>query len=538
VSTYLKRVGLAKLAALAGAAALAWLAWEWVVCRTEVPAGQFLVRVHLWGKDLPEGEILAPDESYKGVMAEALPEGRYFLNPLVWTYERYPIVHVPPGKCLVLTRKYGKEIPADQRLRGDFLAGPEERGVVAEVLKPGNHRINPYAYENEVVNAVEVRAEEVGVHTLKVGKDPRDLRRDPGRSPYVVPEGYRGVQDKPLSNGTYYLNPYVEQVVPVDVRSHRVEFTDIEFPSRDGFSLTPHVFVTYKVVPAMAPELFVTLTDTGRLNQADGTKQEQADNQILQKVVLPLIRGYVRIEGSKFDARDFVSAVVSPGEAPAVNPRERLQQEVLEKVTPRCQKVGVTIESIVIDRMEVPPELRSVVAEREQARVTREKNLETIGQYKEQQELRAREALKQQEEEKVAAGTRLVKARRLAEQRKDVEESKLKQDLANAKLRLDAARAQAKATLAAGKAEADVITLKNEAEVAGLRTAVQGFPSAEQYAQYQVMLKLAPALGEVFASDGSEFARLFTAYLAPPAKTANPPASGGGTRAAAAAPAK
>jgi hypothetical protein len=67
---------------------------------------------------------------------------------------------------------------------------------------------------------------------------------------------------------------------------------------------------------------------------------------------------------------------------------------------------------------------------------------------------------------------------------------------------------------------------------------VQGFPSAEQYAQYQVMLKLAPALGEVFASDGSEFAKLFTAYLAPPAKPANPPASGGGTRAAAAAPAK
>jgi len=35
---------------------------------------------------------------------------------------------------------------------------------------------------------------------------------------------------------------------------------------------------------------------------------------------------------------------------------------------------------------------------------------------------------------------------------------------------------------------------ENEAEVSGLKTAIGGFPSPEQFAQYQVLTKLAPAL--------------------------------------------
>lgn len=515
----LKPASLLKLAVLLAASFAAWLFWHWVVCRVEVPPGHFLVKTHLWGNDLPEGEILAPDETYKGILRDEYPEGRYFMNPFVWSYEIHPIINVPAGKCLVLTRRYGKEIPTEQQLAGEYLARDGERGVVAEVRQPGNHRINPHAYSHELVPAVEIKAEEVGVKTLRVGLDSRSLKKEAGQSPYVVPEGYRGVQDKPVSNGTYYVNPYVEDIKPVDVRSHRVEFADLEFPSRDGFSIKPHVFVTYKVVPAKAPELFTTLTDEGMLHQADSTPQEQEKNEILQKVVLPLIRGYVRIEGSKFDARDFVSgANVSAGEPAAINPRERLQQEVLDKVQPRCQKVGIIIESVTVDKTDVPQDLRLVIVEREQARITREKNLESIGQYKEQQELKAKEALKQQEEEKVTASSGMVKAEAKAKQRKMTEEARLKQELANAKLRLEAAKEQAKATLANGKAEAEVIMLQNKAEVSGLETAVKGFPSADYYAQYHVLKKLAPALSEIFATDGSDFAKLFALYLTPPVK--------------------
>jgi regulator of protease activity HflC (stomatin/prohibitin superfamily) len=517
VDTLFKPRSLVTLAALFVAAVAGWLLWTWVVCRVEVPPGYFLVKIHLWGKDLPEGEILAPDASYKGIINEEFQEGRYFLNPFSWSHEIHPMVQVPAGKCLVLTRRFGNEIPADRRARGEFLAGEGERGILPEVRQPGNYRINPYAYKWEVVSATEVRADEVGVLTLRVGKDPHDLFRDKKAGPYVVPEGYRGVQEKPLSNGTHYVNPYVKQIVPVKVGNSRVELTDIEFPSRDGFALKPHIIVTYRVVPARAPELLVTISDEGELHQGLATAKDQEKNEILQKIILPLVRGYVRIEGSKFDARDFVSRPADGGPKTEI-PREKLQQEVLKKIQPSCQDLGLSVESVSIDRMDVPAALTAVIAEREQARIIREKNLESIGQYKEQQELVAKEALKQQEEETVSAKSKLVQAEAKSKQRKATEEARLKQELANARLRLDAAKEQAKATTAAGKAEADVIMLQNEAEVSGLRKAVQGFPSADYYAQYQVLTKLAPALSEIFASDTSEFAKLFATYLTPPAK--------------------
>ena len=77
--------------------------------------------------------------------------------------------------------------------------------------------------------------------------------------------------------------------------------------------------------------------------------------------------------------------------------------------------------------------------------------------------------------------------------------------------------------LARGKAAANVTNLKNEAEVAGLRTALLGFSSAAHFAQYHVISKLAPSLTEIFASDDSDFAKLFSNYMTPP--TSLPPKS-------------
>jgi hypothetical protein len=496
--------------------------WRWVVERVEVHQQQFLVRIHKWGRDLSPDTLLAPDrdgrpdEDYKGIMNEELPEGRYFLNPLFWTYEIHPMLEVPVGKCAVKTRKFGTDIPTDRLNRGDFLAGDGERGILAEPLLPGRYRINPHAYKVELFDAVQIATSEVGVRTLKVGKDPAALKRGPADSPYVVPDGFRGVQEKPVSGGTHYINPYVESIVPVQVRSRRVEFDNISFPSRDGFTLKPHVLVTYRVLSEKAPELFVMLTHEGRLHQEDATPAQQEANEILQKVVLPFILGYVRIEGSKFDARDFIALKTGPVAAKDVNPREKLQQELMETVVPMCQKLGLEIESITLARMEAPEDLVTQISDRELARVQREKNQELIGQHKSEQTLQAKQALKEQAKAKVEAKRDLEVAQTLAEQRKEVEEAKLKQDLDNARTRLEAAKSKAKEVLANAKAEADVTHLTNEAEVAGLRTAVQGFPSAEHFAQYHVMQKLAPALGEIFASDNSEFARLFSAYMVPP----------------------
>src|SRR5580704_11059650 len=90
--------------------------WVWEVERVEVPPGHFLVKIHLWGKDLPEGAIIAPDDTYKGVQRDVLQEGRHFLNPIVYSYRTEKLLEVPVGQCAVLTRKAGTEISADRLL--------------------------------------------------------------------------------------------------------------------------------------------------------------------------------------------------------------------------------------------------------------------------------------------------------------------------------------------------------------------------------------------------------------------------------------
>ena len=108
-----------------------------------------------------------------------------------------------------------------------------------------------------------------------------------------MPEGYRGVQEKPLPPATYYINPYVEAIVPVDVRSHPVEFADIEFPSRDGFTIQPHVLVSYKVIPEKAPELFVMLCDERRAapgGRDAGGPEEEPDPPEVRPAADPRLR--------------------------------------------------------------------------------------------------------------------------------------------------------------------------------------------------------------------------------------------------------
>jgi regulator of protease activity HflC (stomatin/prohibitin superfamily) len=542
-------------------AALGYGFWVWVVERVEVTAGSSLIVTNKWGEELPEGAIIAPGPEYKGIQLEPRKEGRYFLNPIFYTHTIEPMVEVPAGQCLVVTRLFGKEIPEERLRTGDFLArgaidDPDgERGILKEVLRPGKYRLNPHAFKWELKPAVNIATNEVGVRTLKVGKDPRELKdrnstRLAGnvvgsgsggvlntllaagsaledRSPYVVPEGYRGVQEQPVSSGDYYINPFVESIVPVQTRTHQVEFTDISFPTTDGFILNPKVDVTYQVVPEKAPMLYVLLTSEGELPQADNTPKEIAENQVLQKVVLPLIRGYMRIQGSKFQARDFISREDAPGNAQAVNARERLQQEVLDKVRPRCEEVGVQIYSITMGEPSNPAsvrtaadedflELKDVIRDREQARVEMEQIQEDIKQMETLKDRKAKEALEEQKAQVGEANVKLEVATVKAQQRMEVTEKEFKQKLDNAQVRLDAAKEEAKAVLAQAQADADVIEKQNEAEVAGLKRAVQGFTSPDAFAQYQVLTKVAPALTEIFASDDSDFAKLFAKYMASP----------------------
>jgi regulator of protease activity HflC (stomatin/prohibitin superfamily) len=506
--------------------------WVWEIERVEVPADHFLVKIHLWGNDLPEGEIVAPDPSYKGIQRETLAEGRHFINPLFYTYRISPATIVAKGECKVVTRLAGPPIPPDRQAQGEFLAqgtfdDPNgERGILEKYLKPGKYYINPFLYSVEPGQVVNLQAHQVGVRTLKWGKDPALIPpEDRKKNPYVVPAGYRGVQVGYLKPETRYINPYVESIDAVDISKHVVQFTDIVFPSRDGFDIRPRIRVSYQVTPEKAPEVFVVLTDQGALYQADKTPQDQEKNQILQKFILPLVRGTVRIEGSKYDARDFISQQEKGG-----NPLKRLQLALEKSVTAECEKMGVRIDSIAVMQPELGrdkslAELAEIIAQRDNTVIARRTNEELVKRHLAEQELKAKELLAEQEQKVTEAKGRLDAATEKAKQDKEVAEIDLKQQLQSAEVRLAAARSDAKAMLSKAQAKADNVNKDNEAAVSSLKTAIAGFPTPDYFAQYQMLNKLAPTLAEIFASDQSEFARLFTGYMTPSKKS-------GGTTAA------
>src|SRR5581483_4885364 len=119
--------------------------------------------------------------------------------------------------------------------------------------------------------------------------------------------------------------------------------------------------------------------------------------------------------------------------------------------------------------------------------------------------------------------THLSQAKTQASQDLQNQESKLKQELMNAQVKLEAAKLDAQSIVARAEGEAGVIEKQNDAEIAGLKRAAQAFNNPQQFAQYHVLAKLAPALSEIFASDDSDFARMLSAYLTSPTTNTMPP---------------
>jgi hypothetical protein len=516
---------------LSMALGVAYAVFLWTVCRVEVAPDTFLVVTHRFGKTLPAGELVAPDATYQGIQRAVLAEGRYFLNPLFVTYEMHSVMKIDEKTCGIAIRKAGREIDPERVARGEFLSrdaltatadGPGgERGIITDVLGPGKYRLNPHEYDVRVVPAVEIEPQQVGVKVNLWGREPAK------NGNYVVEDGERGVQKSFVPGGTHYVNPYVTRIVPVDVRSHTVTFEDIQFPSKDGFTIEPRVQVRYRVVPEKAPELFVMLCENGILHQKDESPDDQSHNPILQKIILPLIRGYVRIEGSKHDAREYISKPKEDGapDAKAINPRERLQVELMAKVRPECEKLGVVIDYIAVGQTQMNSlleELAAQIREREQSRILRRTNAQKVTQFEQEQILKSTEALAQRSKLVIEANTKLEQAKVLAERRLANEKTKLDAELASVQDRLDGSKKRAEAIETKGKAEAAVVAAQNAASVAEMKAAIAGFESPEEFAKYQTLKKLAPLLSEIFASDASEFGKLFSQYLAPPA----PPKAG------------
>lgn len=475
--------------------AAGWIAYNW--CRIDVPAKHIAVLTKKTGKDLENDQEVAPDDTYKGLQPNVLTEGRYFKNPYNYDWAVYPMVEVAESKLGVRIRMYGDDLPY-----GDFVATNEqEKGIVADVLRPGRYAINAIVKDSngrvlnprnksdfveivELHEPVTIPAGYKGVVTNLSGPMP------PNPNQLLVPEGFRGVQEKTLDEGTYYLNPYMYRVQAIDCRSQRfnlAENYDMGFPSKDGFWVSLDGIIEFRVKPEMAAQVYVTYNDDSN----DAESQYDIDQEIIRKVIMPNARAFCRLQGSNSSGRDFIG-----GET-----RTAFQKAFQESIRETCEAQGIEIVQALITKINPPQAIAEPVREREVAN-------QELKQYEQQRLQQIEEAKLAREVALVEQKQRLVEAEREvvvlvteAKQRQDVAMAEANRDKEVAEEQLAAARDQADAVLAERSAEAAVIGFANEADAAGWKRAVQALGGdGRAFARYVLYQKLAPGYRSIMTN--------------------------------------
>jgi regulator of protease activity HflC (stomatin/prohibitin superfamily) len=221
-------------------ALLLGVCWWWFFWRIEPGNGKIAVLIKKTGRNLPTGEIIARSTEYKGIQLAVLPEGRFFRNPYTWSYRILEATDIPAGKFGVLARKFGKDLPGGQIIAPD----DEHKGIVRELLGTGKHRINPYAYEVRIFDDIKIAPGHVGVVVSLYGKDiliAAGGSTNTLEKGFLAEEGSKGVRREVLKEGTHRLNPYLFAVSIVNIQSQRFEFSGadaIMFLTLDGFPVT------------------------------------------------------------------------------------------------------------------------------------------------------------------------------------------------------------------------------------------------------------------------------------------------------------
>ena len=206
-SALLKNLQVAALSVCLGA--VACCGFLWTNCRVYVPEGHMAIVTSKTGRALPPGAILA-EEGEKGVRRVPLAEGRHFLNPINNEWRIVKAQSVKVGQVAVVTSKTGKELPPGEILAADELS----KGVWRNVLGPGTYRLNPEGYDVQTMDAISIPIGYVGVVTSQAGK--------PAKKGSFAGPGEKGVMEKVLQPGLYYVNARAYQIDVVEVGMNQV----------------------------------------------------------------------------------------------------------------------------------------------------------------------------------------------------------------------------------------------------------------------------------------------------------------------------
>ena len=273
----------------------------------------------------------------RGPQKDILLPGTYYINPLLFKVIPETAKEIQPGEVAVVVSNVGKD-PSEEVRR------QMAQKVRQRMEREEKQQVEESAARLDILD--DKRTAEQIKADLMTG-DPADRRLDEGaHEAYVVPEGYRGIQETVVGPGRYYVNTLAITPIVIPTTNQTVEWTagevantfnPFEVISKDGFTMQLEVRVVFRVKPEDAPFMVAKIGGIDRL---------------VQNVMHPLIDSIFRNQASESSAMAYLQN------------RHEEQERAEARVRAHLLKYHVDVVNVLICHIHLPEELMKTQTEK------------------------------------------------------------------------------------------------------------------------------------------------------------------------------
>src|SRR5947209_2791605 len=274
----------------------------------------------------------------RGPQKDILLPGTYYVNPLLFKVIPEKAGEVKPGEVAVIVSNVGKD-PTEETRR------QMANKVRARMEREEKEHVTEAATRLDKLEDEDRSKAEIEQDLMMT--DPADRRLDEGaHEAYVVPEGYRGIQESVVGPGRYYVNTLAVTPIIIPTTNQTVEWTSgetsntfnpFEVISKDGFTMQLEVRVVFRVKPEDAPFMVAKIGGIDRL---------------IQNVMHPLIDSIFRNQASESSAMAYLQN------------RHEEQERAEARVRSHLLKYHVDVVNVLICHIHLPEELMKTQTEK------------------------------------------------------------------------------------------------------------------------------------------------------------------------------
>lgn len=364
-------------------------------------------------ENFSKGEFFLKNGGQKGPQSDILQPGTHRINTWLFNYSILDATIVESNKVGLVTAKDGAPLPPTELIAVSvdghsnfqdaqaFLDNGGQRGPQLDLLKPGTYYVNPSMFKVDFTAIAEVKRGQVAVIISNVGKEHPAIekfqveklkddeikkeegtkeveeRLDHGIERYVVPQGYRGIQEEVSGPGVYYLNtmafiPHIVDTTNITIdwdEGSGTQFDPLTVISKDAFEISVSVKVIIRVRPDQAPYMI--------------SKIGSIEN-LVNHVIHPMIDSSFRNQSSATSAMNFMQD------------RHDEQAKAEDRARVELAKYHVELVSVLICQIKLPDDLMAT----QTARVIAEQQLAMYGKETDAQNGRIAMEAKKAEAEK------------------------------------------------------------------------------------------------------------------------------------------